>query len=191
LRAAPETFKKGKAGRSITPATGFSLASLSFNLEGACNLQPNFERSQEKIMAILNYTTTIKASKTVGEIQEMLAEKGARRIEIEYDDNRLPDGVYFGLQVNQVPVLFRLPCNTEGVYNALVRERVPGKYQNRLHARNVAWRIIKDWIEAQLAIVEAGQAKMAEVFMPYAIDAEGRTMFQAFESHQKLLAEKN
>lgn len=142
-------------------------------------------------MSILNYTTTIKSSKTVGEIQELLAEKGARRIEIEYDENRLPDGVCFALQVAAHPVSFRLPCNTEGVYQALVKQRVPGKYQNRIHARNVAWRIIKDWVEAQLAIVEAGQAQMAEVFMPYAIDADGKTMFQAFESHQKLLAEKN
>jgi len=32
------------------------------------------------------------------------------------------------------------------------------KYRTREHAARVAWRICKDWIEAQLAIVDAEMA---------------------------------
>jgi hypothetical protein len=50
----------------------------------------------------------------------------------------------------------------------------------------VAWRIVKDWIEAQMAIVEAGQAEMAEVFLPYATIEDGTTtMFRAFQLVQE------
>ena len=47
---------------------------------------------------------------------------------------------------------------------------------------------MKSWCEAQLAIVESNQAEMAEVFLPYAIDAKGETMYRLFkESKQKQL----
>jgi len=42
----------------------------------------------------------------------------------------------------------------------------------------VAWRIIKDWIEAQLAIVEAEMVEMAEVFLPYAVTKSNKTLYQ-------------
>ena len=56
-------------------------------------------------------------------------------------------------------------------------------------ARRVAWRILKDWVAAQLAIVEAEQAQMAEVFLPYAVESQtGQTMFQLFlEQHAREL----
>ena len=37
-------------------------------------------------MTVLNYTTKIAASKTVGEIQAMLAKHGASRIATDYHD---------------------------------------------------------------------------------------------------------
>ena len=42
----------------------------------------------------------------------------------------------------------------------------------------MAWRIIKDWIEAQLAIVEAEMVEMAEVFLPYAVTKSNKTLYQ-------------
>jgi hypothetical protein len=48
---------------------------------------------------------------------------------------------------------------------------------------------VKDWVEAQLALVEAQQAQLAEVFLPYAVMRGGQTAFQAFEaSASRLLA---
>jgi hypothetical protein len=42
----------------------------------------------------------------------------------------------------------------------------------------VAWRIIKDWVEAQLAIVEAEQVELVEVFLPFAQNPQtGETIF--------------
>lgn len=56
-------------------------------------------------------------------------------------------------------------------------------------AERVSWRIIKDWVEAQIALVESSQAEMAQVFMPYATDESGGTLYMRFlESNQKRLA---
>ena len=137
-------------------------------------------------MAILNYTTQIDANKTVGEIQSILARKGANQISIEYDEG-LPAALKFQILYQEQPVFFRLPCNVEGVYSSLCRAKVPSSKRTKQQARRVAWRIIKDWIEAQLAIVESQQAQMTEVFLPYALDNQGNTFFQAFTESRKLL----
>lgn len=52
------------------------------------------------------------------------------------------------------------------------------------YAQKVGWRILKDWVAAQMAIVEAGAAELAEVFLPYAMQRDGKTMYQAFEEQQ-------
>lgn len=144
-------------------------------------------------MPILNYTTQIDANKSVMEIQRMLAVKGAKEITIDYGGSGEPDGLRFMILFHEQPIYFRLPCNVDGVYKALSRAKgVPYSKRTMPQARRVAWRIIKDWVEVQLAIVEAGQSQMTEVFLPYAIDDNNQTFFTAFsESKQKLLTAGN
>lgn len=141
-------------------------------------------------MAILNYTTSIQAGKTVGEIQQMLAKAGAQSVSIEYDEEAMPAALTFTVIFLGKPMPFKVPCNSDGVYKALCSSKsVPRSNKTIAQARRVAWRIIKDWTEAQLAIVESQQAQMAEAFMPYALDVStGQTMFERFtESTQKQL----
>jgi hypothetical protein len=45
-------------------------------------------------------------------------------------------------------------------------------------AARIAWRIVKDWLEAQLAMIEAGLVDLQQVFLPYAQDATGRTFYK-------------
>jgi hypothetical protein len=138
-------------------------------------------------MAILNYTTKVPISKTIAEIQKILGTKGARSITVDYDSEGEPLAVMFSLEVCGQSVTFRLPQNTDGVHKALMRAKVAWQYQERAHARKVSWRIVKDWVEAQMAVIESGQAEMAEVFMPYALTDNGRTAFQDFKERQQLL----
>lgn len=139
-------------------------------------------------MAILNYTTEVAPLKTALAVQTLLAQKGAQRVSVDYDKDGQPTAVEFVVSVHNQPVHFRLPCNVEGVRSALWKAKIERRYKTVEHARRVAWRIIKDWVEVQMAFVEAGQADMAEVFLPYAIDSQGETMYQLFkESKQKQL----
>jgi hypothetical protein len=140
-------------------------------------------------MAILNYSTKIEPEKTVAEIQAILGKHGAKSIFTDYDEYRNVSAVGFLIMLDDKPINFRLPCNVDGVLSCLNSQKgVPNALRNRGQARRVAWRIVKDWIQAQLALVEAKQAELAEIFLPYAIDGEGRTVFQAFrESHIKQL----
>ena len=49
-------------------------------------------------------------------------------------------------------------------------------------ATRVGWRIIKDWLEAQLALFFLQMVKIEEIFLPYMYnDKTGQTMFQMLE----------
>ena len=57
-------------------------------------------------------------------------------------------------------------------------DKVQRKLKTEEQARRVAWRITKDWVEAQMAIVEAQLASLPEVFLPYAVTNTGQTLFE-------------
>ena len=131
-------------------------------------------------MPILNYTTKIAPTKTIAEIQTILGVKGASRVSVDYEGGQ-PVAIHFELPFQGKQLPFRLPCNVTGVLNVLKKQKVSSSFRNPDQAGRVAWRITKDWIEAQFALVEAGQAEMVEVFLPYAFDpATNRTAYQCF-----------
>lgn len=134
-------------------------------------------------MAILNYTTTIDPFKTIGEIQAILVKHGATNISVDYA-NRMPVALTFLVQLNNEFINFRLPSNHAGVYKALCRDAaVPKRFKSEEQARRVAWRIVKDWVEAQMAVIEAGLASLPEVFLPYAILPSGKTVYESVSAN--------
>ncbi len=138
-------------------------------------------------MPILNYTTTVSAEKTVGEIYTILAKSGAKEISYEQDGERVV-AVKFQIDLDGEPLWFRMEPNPTGVLSAMERDRVERRFRNLDHARRVGWRIIKNAIDSQMAIVLSKQGDVTQVFLPYAIDNEGRGSYGVFrESRQKLL----
>jgi hypothetical protein len=134
-------------------------------------------------MAILNYTTKIDAWKTVGEIQQIIVRHGATHFSIT-NQGSMPVAMVFTIDYQGTPLNFSLPCNYTGVLASLQKnKKIPGTFKNEEQALRVGWRIVKDWVEAQLAMVEAQVASIQEVFMPYLlIPATGQTLFKAFET---------
>ncbi len=133
-------------------------------------------------MAILNYTTRISTEKTAAEIQRKLALAKAQAVLSEYDDDAVMISMSFRIMTPHGIVFFRLPANTQGVFRALKADnKVPKRLKTNEQAARVAWRILKDWIEAQLAIVDAEMAELTEVFLPYAQDQNGQTVYQSLE----------
>ena len=70
--------------------------------------------------------------------------------------------------------------------------KVPQRLCTKEQALRVSWRIVKDWVEAQMAIVEAKLADVAEVFLPYAITKTGTTLYKEIQGNgMKLLSTGN
>lgn len=140
-------------------------------------------------MAILNYTTSISCEKSISEIQSCLAKHGANKIVTDYA-NKLPSAVTFCLSLNGNMVAFSLPANYSGVLKAMKNDRkIPNSKCTDEQAQRVSWRIVKDWVYAQMAIVEAQLADMAEVFLPYAITKNGNTLYKEVQSNGMLMIE--
>lgn len=143
-------------------------------------------------MPIKDYSTTIDAARTAGEITAALARRGVSRISTLFDDDGQAAGLAFTMRTEFGPRDFELPVRVDGVHAALLRDKVAAKYQTPEHARKVAWRIAKDWLDAQVALIDAQLASLDEVLMPYMVtgyEKDGRavTVFQQYRSTQKAI----
>lgn len=141
-------------------------------------------------MAILNYTTAINCERSIGEIQKCLVAHGAHKIVTDYISG-VPSSVTFCLTFNGNLVAFSLPANFSGVLRAMQNDKkVPRSKCTEEQAQKIAWRIIKDWVEAQCAIIDAQLADVAEVFLPYAITQNGNTLYKEFQGGKLLMLQQ-
>lgn len=141
-------------------------------------------------MAILNYTTTIDAFKTVSEIERTLMKHKAKSIMKECDGESIVAlSFLIDTGIRQVPV--KLPVRVDECLKVLKKEKRenPRKQikDTREQAERVAWRILKDWVEAQMALLDIEMVRLEEIFLPYIVDANGQTLFEKIEEQQFLL----
>ena len=140
-------------------------------------------------MALLNYTTQIEAIKTVSEIMGILVAHGAREVLTQYDDDHRIQALLFNVRTPQGECEFKLPVDAEATLQVLQRQRVPGRYLNHAQAVRVAWRIVKDWVEAQMALLETEMVKLEQIFLPYMVTPQGNTLYEAIRDRYFLLPE--
>jgi hypothetical protein len=139
-------------------------------------------------MALLNYTTKTPAEQTIGEIQKLLSGHGVTAMMTEYDGPHV-SAVSFRISIDGKPVGFKLPCNWKGVLEIMKNDRLQRVryYANQDQAIRTAWRIIFEWVRAQLALVEVNMVTVPQVFLPYAIMHDGRTLSEHVESNPGFL----
>jgi hypothetical protein len=128
----------------------------------------------------------------------MLADAGAASVAVHYE-NREPAGLSFRLDTPHGPRAFDLPVNVGGahaVIMAMLRDNPPkltrpalAKLATRKHAADVAWRVARDWLEAQLALVAAGMATVTEVMLPYLLVDGERTLWRAYRAREQAAIE--
>lgn len=135
-------------------------------------------------MPLLNYTTKVSVFVTLGEIQAQLVKHGAKKIMQDYDDSGHIVSVSFAIDTPLGLRAIRLPANAKEVHNVLQKQKVKCDFEQ---AERVAWRILKDWIEAQMAILESQMVQMDEIFLPYMVNGAGQTLFQAYQNNQLLI----
>ena len=132
-------------------------------------------------MPIANYTTSVDALKSVGEIQGILVGHGARSILINYAKDKTIESLSFIVETRHGEIPFRLPVNANAVLKVLEEQGCPPRYANYPQAVRVAWRITKDWVRAQMALLETDMVKMEQVFLPYMVAKGNKTLYEAME----------
>ena len=143
-------------------------------------------------MSLLNYTSKIPSERSIAEISRLLARGGARQVMQDYDDAGNTVAISFSLDLNGKLLSFRLPNEFQAVRQILQHGKPSGGmkieyYRSEEHAQNVSWRVIKDWIEAQMALIEIHVVTTAQVFLPYATTATGQSLYEYIGQHTNLL----
>jgi hypothetical protein len=136
-------------------------------------------------MTLINYTTRIASKKTVGEMQDMLAQAGADAVAIHYVDGAAY-GLTFTLSTQYGQDTFTLKVEADKVAKVLAKTKAASMSQREFysneHAERVAWRVAKHWLEAQLAMVKIGLVSLDQVMLPYLhVDSAGTTLAAAYD----------
>lgn len=124
-----------------------------------------------------NYTSNSK--QTFDKIQKVLMTHNAKQILFEYDSGKIVS-LSFGLDVGGRMVGFKLPVRVEAVKRIFDEQ---GYRYDEEQPYKTAWANIRDWLDAQMALIDTRQVKMEEVFLPYAVNREGKTYFEVVENN--------
>lgn len=140
-------------------------------------------------MAILNYTTQIDAFKTVSEIEYILMKHKAKSIMKNYEGESI-SGLSFLIDTGRQQVPVKLPVRIDECLKVLQKEKQRGTKNikaTREQAERVAWRILKDWIESQMALLDIEMVRFEEIFLPYIELHGGETIYEKLNRQQFFL----
>lgn len=148
-----------------------------------------------------NYTSEVSVSKTISRIEDVLIRCGVSGITKEYIGTTGKIGaITFHIQPDpDLPTMtVRLPVEVERARDALWVNYADGEELNEKgdallspykkkrradfqeQAERTAWKIIQDWVEVQMSMIQMKQADYREVFLPYVWDGK-RTYYQALK----------
>lgn len=136
-------------------------------------------RTKFRTMKLKNYTSNVPVARTLSRIEECLAEAGATGIMKEYKKGFLTALAFRVTLPTGRAMSIRLPANADGVFAALMKEvkrpREGTAAKIREQAGRTSWKLMQDWVEVQLSLIQMQQADFVQVFLPYVWD--GKTTF--------------
>lgn len=140
-------------------------------------------------MPIKNYTTKVPSSRSIQEIQDALVAHGATGVLYEYEQGtgRIA-ALRFRLPVKEKLVSFSLPVQWRNFQEVLKQQDV-NRWNDEDYVYRVAWRDIRDWVMAQLALYETEIVQLPQIFLPFATGKGGKTLYEQVEGGQFLLGD--
>jgi hypothetical protein len=134
---------------------------------------------------IKNFTSTVPIDRTVSRIEAFLVKAGAQNIFKDYENGSIK-GLCFSIYHpgEKRLIAVRLPANVPAVERSLLAKmkRPQAETRRRLQeqAERTAWKLMQDWIEVQVSLIEMEQAEFLQVFLPYVWDGK-RTFYAALK----------
>lgn len=110
----------------------------------------------------------------------------------EYDGRQV-SAVSFSMNIDGKKMSFKLPCNWRAVREVfdeqgITTSRVKHRDKNLDNqAIRTAWRLILEWVEIQLALVEVNMVTIPQVFLPYALTRDGRMLSEKIADDPEFL----
>lgn len=138
-------------------------------------------------MPIKNYTTRVPADRSIEEIQKALVAHGAIGLLYEYEKGtgRIA-ALKFRLAIKDENIAFALPVNWRR-FEQVLKDQGVSRANDEEYVYRVAWRNIRDWVLAQLALYETEIVELPQVFLPFAVGRSGKTIYEEVASGDLLL----
>jgi hypothetical protein len=126
------------------------------------------------------------STRVFDDIQQTLRDHKARSCTLDYDGKSKVSGISFVLDIQGRLLQFRLPARYENVEKLFVRQKRRKLTEAEIdQAYRTAWANIRDWLAAQMALIETEMVSMEEVFLPYLLDDQSKmTYFEALQARQ-------
>ena len=139
-----------------------------------------------------NHSTTVSAIKSITIIEKHLAEFGAINISKQYEKKKIKS-IFFQIDVKEKIFSFKLPANIEAAAKILKNKvKRPNKNtDNKIkeQAEKTAWKIMSEWVQIQITLIEMEQAEFMELFLAYVFNND-KTFYQQIKNENfKLLTE--
>ena len=124
-----------------------------------------------------NYTSEVPVERTVSRIEAVLMKAGADGITKTYREGELFSiGFTIPGATKGSSMTVRMPARVDAVERVLTGEvRRPSKATKervRRQAARTAWKLMQDWIEVQVSLIELQQVDVVQVFLPYLHDGQ-------------------
>lgn len=164
-----------------------------------------------KTKFLKNYTSNVPPGKTIARIEKVLISCGVKSIEKEYDADATITAIRFRLQLAERELAVRLPADkhaaqsamwlnyagdeklsTDGTEMLWPSHKKKTKKDFEQQAERTAWKIVQDWVEVQMSMIQLKQADPVEVFMAYVWDGR-ETFYQRLKStgYRALISERS
>jgi hypothetical protein len=131
-----------------------------------------------QISKLKNYASESSLNNIFSSIEKTLVSHGAKQIVRDYDADGRVVSISFLVTTPKGDFGVRLPARVERVKALFDQQRV--KYKPDQPYRT-AWATIRDWISAQMALLDWEAVKLEEIFLPYMVHRDGRTFFETME----------
>lgn len=144
-------------------------------------------------MFLKNYTSEVPVVRTVGRIEQLLAEAGTTNVSKSYQSGEL-QAITFGIEHNGKLIHFRLPADVNKIFEAMWKESkrpVKGTRERLMEqAKRTAWKLLQDSLEIEVTRLKLQQTEFLQVFLAYVWDGQ-QTYFEALKAGSfKMLPEK-
>lgn len=144
-------------------------------------------KKQSNAPKLKNYLSSSPESAIFEAIRKTLAGAGAKRVVFDYDDDGRATAIEFIIEVGKERLAFRLPARIEQATPLVTAARKAARQGTTPdQVYRTVWATIRDWLDAQMALIQIGASRTEEVFLPYLLVEGNKTFFDEFAERRAL-----
>ena len=126
-----------------------------------------------------NYKSSSPLPNIFNSIEKTLTTHGAKQIIRDYGNDCKITDISFVVPTKSGDLAVRLPARFDRVKQIFDND---GTRYKEDQPYRTSWATIRDWIDAQMALIDWEMVKLEEVFLPYAVNKDGKTYFEVLEN---------